>query len=234
MKFQGLRLRFGLGERRPLDTWQRADQLKEALHKFSPETFRRLDEGRSSQRSFALDLGKFLWTDEGDRLMMKTDRLKEVLHPDQLYFPDVPKKDAFDFVMAVWLILFFLLVEADNHQHVQRRSGSLLALVMGSPPPSMIGLSQVNISISLFGMVAVLICSLQVRFSGQMKADQLKEVLNGFGKNSCGQVKADHLKKEFCARSGKVFRRTTKQGLEKFGISFKRSFALGLGKFSGG
>ena len=98
----------------------------------------------------------------------------------------------------------------------------------------MIGLSQVNISISLFGMVAVPICSLQVRFSGQMKADQLKEVLNGFGKNSCGQVKADHLKKEFCARFGKVFKRTTTQGLEKFGKSFKRSFALGLGKFSGG
>ena len=39
--------------------------------------------------------------------MMKTDRLKEVLHPDQLYFPDVAKKDAFDFVMAVCLILFF-------------------------------------------------------------------------------------------------------------------------------
>ena len=105
---------------------------------------------------------------------------------------------------------------------------------MGSSLASLIGLSQVNISISLFGMVAVLICSLQVRVSGQMKADQLKEVLHRFGKNYCGQAKADHLKKEFCTRFGKIFKRTTTQGLEKFGKSFQRSFALGLGKFSEG
>ena len=59
-KFQGLRFRFGLGDRRPLETWQRADQLKEALHKLSQETFAKPDEGRSYQT--------------------RADQLKEALH----------------------------------------------------------------------------------------------------------------------------------------------------------